>query len=131
MADQKIVIRLLVSSERLGVVELENAIGLKADQQWEKGALRGKTTIRERSSGWIRTNEFPLDVTLEEGVVAMLRRVASVGEKLRALDSNVQKEISVVIYCSRPPTMFLSSATTKVLGAYGLGIDFDLYILRH
>jgi hypothetical protein len=125
---EKIIIRVVVSSEAKLAEEIETRIGLSADRVWRKGEFRPKTIIREKTSGWIIENEFPVSTEIEEAVCVTLRRLDPLGEKLHELGSEFRKELSVVIYCSRMPAMALSSAVTKMLGANDLGLDFDFFI---
>jgi hypothetical protein len=125
--EKKIIVRVVVTSELVAAAEIEKLIGLNADRRWGKGEFRGKTTIREKNSGWMLVSEFPVNTTLEEAVSVMLRRLHPIGENLRSLGTEFQKELSAVIYYDQLPVMTLSAAVIKTLGAYSLGIDLDLY----
>jgi hypothetical protein len=125
--NEKIVVRILVSSDVALAEEIEAEIGLKADGVWQKGNLRPKTIIREANSGWMIANEFPVDTEVGEAISVVLRRLGPAGENLRTMGPSYLRELSVVIYCAQLPTINLSPVVIKTLGAYGLGLDYDLY----
>jgi len=127
MSGSKIVVRIVVCSESAAAAQIERAIGLRADRRWEKGDLRDKTIIREKDSGWMLVDEYPLSMGLENAARSTLRRVESVSENLRNLGGGFKKELSVIIYCPQPPEITLSSVFIKALGACDLDFDIDLF----
>ncbi len=126
--NEKIVVRVVVSSDTMSAEEIEARIGLSADRLWRKGEPRLKTIIREKNSGWTIVNEFPIGTEIEEAINVVLRRLNPVGERLRTMGDEIVKELSVIIYCSQLPPMALSPTIVKTLGAHGLGLDFDLFV---
>lgn len=124
---EKIIIRLVIVSDSSSSDELEQHIGMKADRSWAKGEVRPRTMIRESMSGWMIALETMASIPLDDAVEKLLERIAHVFECIAEIEE-CAKQLSIIVYCSQPPALNLSSKTVSKLSRLKASIDIDIYV---
>lgn len=127
MADETTV-RLKITSASRTPEQISEATGLTCDRSWRIGEKRGKTTIVERSNGWVLNSTLPKSASLEAHIEELLGRLLARADKIRALSEHDTVELSCVVYAILPPALNFDKSVIQRLAQLGASLDVDLYL---
>ena len=124
----EIFVRLKISSVSRTPEQISDATGFLCDHSWRIGEKRGKTSIVEKTNGWILNSKMPQNSSLEAHIEALLGRLLVHADRIRALSENETVELSCVIYASAPPSLNFDKSVIQRVWQIGASLDIDLYI---
>jgi hypothetical protein len=121
-------VRLKVVSNKLTAEDIAKAIDIEPDLTWKIGDLRPKTTIKEKTNGWMVQSNLPKEASLELHIENLLGRLQPVAPKLFQLSIEAEVQLSCVAYDASPPALFFEKEVIAQISALGATLDIDLYI---
>jgi hypothetical protein len=128
MTDE-IIVRLKVTSASRTPEQISDATGILCDHSWRIGEKRGKTSIIEKTNGWILNSKMPKNAPLEAHIEELLGRLIVRADRIRALSEQETVEFSCVIYASAPPSLNFNKSVIQRVCQLGASLDVDLFLM--
>jgi hypothetical protein len=128
MTDE-IIVRLKVTSASRTPEQISDATGILCDHSWRIGEKRGKTSIIEKTNGWILNSKMPKNAPLEAHIEELLGRLIVRADRIRALSEQETVEFSCVIYASTPPSLNFNKSVIQRVCQLGASLDVDLFLM--
>lgn len=118
-----------IESVKLTAQEIEQRVGLKPDSTWVMGAPRGAFGAKAKSHGYMLESALAPNLSYEEHVKEMIKRLSPYAQKMGALAADVEAEFVVILHRRAGPAVDLSRDQLRWLGVIGAKLRFDIQIV--
>jgi len=107
-------------------------VGLAPTRTWLRGDVVPSTRAgRQTHSRWSLHSGLPTSAPLESQLSALLAKLEPVADRVREAATRFSAVLWVAIYTSEVnPVLTLSAEDAARVGALGLPLDFDIYLLH-
>ena len=126
----KIFAWLSVVSEKHSADEISAVTGLRPDRVWRIGDQRPKTSIIEKTHGWVLTSRLQnIGFDVEAHIDDLLQKVRPAAEALSLLPEDDVVTVHVAIYSESRVLVSLEPHVPRLIAAVGAGFDVEMYFL--
>ena len=119
-----------ISSSTVTAEDLAARLGIKPDQSWKAGAMRGAFRVVEKQHGFVLESNLQPYSGLEDHVQEMLKRLSPCAQKLGALANEVTVEFSCTVARKTAPQIKFSRDELRWLAVMGARLIVDTTIIK-
>lgn len=120
-------IRLVITSATVPAKDLEARLGLKPDDSWRAGDVRGSFRNVEKFHGFVLESGAPL-LPFNEQLRALIKRLAPCAVKLGELAPHVKAQVQCRLQRKQVPPLDFPRDDLRWLAAMGAGLEVDITV---
>ncbi|HXT02338.1 MAG TPA: DUF4279 domain-containing protein [Elusimicrobiota bacterium] len=127
---EQTVVTFNIFSAKLTAQDIEARTGLKPDDFWKTGDVRGAFGAKEKEHGFILQSKSRITDSLDDHLKEMIKRLAPYAQKIGALAGECKIEMSCQIHRKQGPRLKFERDDLRWLGVMGARLDVDVHILN-
>ncbi len=120
-------VKLVVVSAAVTAKDLEARLGLKPDDSWKIGDVRGTFGNVEKMHGFVVESGAPL-LPFKEQLRALIKRLAACAVKLGELAPHVKAQVQCRLQRKQVPPLDFERDDLRWLAAMGAGLEIDINV---
>lgn len=119
-----------ISSSTVTAEDLAARLGVKPDQSWKAGAMRGAFRVVEKQHGFVLDSKLQPYSGLEDHVQDMIKRLSPCAQKLGALAAEVTVEFNCTVARKTAPQIKFGRDELRWLAVMGARLVVDTTIIK-
>lgn len=120
-------VRLVITSATVTASDLEARLGVKPDDSWKAGDMRGTFKNVEKHHGFVVESGAPL-LPFKEQLRALIKRLAACAVTLGQLAPHVKAQVQCRLTRKQVPPLDFERDDLRWLAAMGAGLEVDITV---